>query len=138
MDTQAPGNTDTQPRTNVATLRGRFSARGYSCRDTSVERLSADVPATIAHYIDTWKGVTETPGLPALLAPPVTMSKRRALVIKLARLAQQPSSWRGAAMVAAAMGATISPEWAAHIMAVGMAVAGLIGMLVDDGTAPAE
>jgi hypothetical protein len=49
----------------------------------------------------------------------------------LARM-REPSTWRGLIWVLTAMGVSISPELGERIIAVGMAVAGLIGMLIPE------
>lgn len=45
---------------------------------------------------------------------------------------RQPSTWRGIVACLTAFGVTIAPEYIPHIIAVGTAVAGAIGLLVDD------
>ena len=45
---------------------------------------------------------------------------------------QEPSTWRGFTMLATAAGITISPELMPHIVAVGTAVAGLLGVITKD------
>lgn len=77
---------------------------------------------------------TEAP-VPAL--PPVVRSKFRTALSFVIRRAQEPSSWRGAALVLGAIGGTIEPEYWEAFAAAGMAVAGLIGMFTGD-RAPAE
>lgn len=46
--------------------------------------------------------------------------------------AQEPSTWRGGVMLATALGVTVSPDLMNSIVAVGMAAAGLIGVLTRD------
>lgn len=43
--------------------------------------------------------------------------------------AKEPSSWRGALLFLAAVGVPIAPAMADHIVAVGLGVAGMIGMI---------
>lgn len=45
---------------------------------------------------------------------------------------KEPSTWRGLAMLATALGVTIDPSQMAAIVAAGTAVAGLIGVLLPD------
>jgi hypothetical protein len=42
--------------------------------------------------------------------------------------AKEPSTWRGAFLFLAAIGIPIAPELANQIMAVGLGIAGIIGM----------
>lgn len=49
----------------------------------------------------------------------------------IARL-KEPSSWRGAIWLLTALGVTFRPEVWEQIMAVGMAVAGLLGVLTSE------
>lgn len=46
--------------------------------------------------------------------------------------AKEPSTWRGAVMVATAMGVSISPEKQDAIVTIGLAIAGIIGVLSKD------
>lgn len=46
----------------------------------------------------------------------------------IARL-KEPSTWRGLAMVAMALGISVQPDMMEQIIAVGTAAAGLVGML---------
>jgi hypothetical protein len=46
--------------------------------------------------------------------------------------AKEPSTWRGAVLFLTAIGVPIAPELAEAIIAVGLAVAGLIGVLTPD------
>lgn len=46
--------------------------------------------------------------------------------------AKEPSTWRGLALLAGAAGAALSPALNEAIIAAGIAVAGLIGVLVPD------
>lgn len=49
---------------------------------------------------------------------------------------QSPSSWRGLVMILSACGVALSPETSAAIIAAGMAVSGLIGVLAGPDVAP--
>jgi hypothetical protein len=42
--------------------------------------------------------------------------------------AKEPSTWRGAILFLTAMGVPIAPALAEHIVTVGLAVAGIVGM----------
>lgn len=55
----------------------------------------------------------------------------------LARAAE-PSSWRGAIFLLSSVGIVLRPEVSAAIIAAGMAVSGLIGVLVPDAAPAAE
>ena len=46
--------------------------------------------------------------------------------------AKEASTWRGVIMLLTALGLNISPEMADAIIGVGIAVAGLVGMLLPD------
>lgn len=46
--------------------------------------------------------------------------------------AKEASTWRGVIMLLTAVGLNISPEMADAIISVGIAVAGLVGMLLPD------
>lgn len=46
--------------------------------------------------------------------------------------AKEASTWRGVVMLLTAVGLKITPEMADAIISVGIAVAGLIGMLLPD------
>ena len=46
--------------------------------------------------------------------------------------AKEASTWRGIVMLLTAVGLNISPEMADAIIGVGIAVAGLVGMLLPD------
>lgn len=63
--------------------------------------------------------------------------KRRArdMLAMITKLASQPSAWRGAILFISGCGIALDPTMAAHISAVGMALAGLVGMFVDDNLA---
>lgn len=50
----------------------------------------------------------------------------------LARL-KEPSSWRGVVLLLTSLGITLSPEQAEAIIAIGMAVAGAVGVFAPDG-----
>lgn len=66
--------------------------------------------------------------------------KRRArnTVAMIAKLASQPSAWRGGIMFLTGLGIVCEPDLAAHISALGMALAGLVGMFVDDNRTAGE
>ena len=42
--------------------------------------------------------------------------------------AKEPSTWRGALLFLTAIGVPIAPEMANHIVSIGLAVAGVVGM----------
>lgn len=69
---------------------------------------------------------------------PVPKRRTRDVVAMIAKLASQPSAWRGAIMFASGLGISLAPEMAAHISAIGMALAGLVGMLTDDNRTAGE
>ena len=46
--------------------------------------------------------------------------------------AKEPSTWRGAILFLTAIGVPIAPELAESIIATGLAIAGLIGVLTSD------
>lgn len=46
--------------------------------------------------------------------------------------AKEPSTWRGLALFASALGITIKPEAIDYIAALGMGASGLIGMFTAD------
>lgn len=46
--------------------------------------------------------------------------------------AKEPSTWRGIVLLATAGGVNIAPEMATSIIEVGIAVAGLIGIITKD------
>lgn len=48
--------------------------------------------------------------------------------------AKEPSTWRGAMLFLAAIGVPIAPALADQIVALGLAAAGLIGMIAKDKT----
>jgi len=62
---------------------------------------------------------------------------KTALKFVLARAAEG-SSWRGAIFILSSLGVVLKPEVSAAIIAVGMAVSGLIGVLVPDAAPSAE
>ena len=62
---------------------------------------------------------------------------KTALKFVLARAAE-PSSWRGAIFLLSSVGVVLRPEVSAAIIAAGMAVSGLIGVLLPDAVAPSE
>ena len=47
---------------------------------------------------------------------------------------KEPSTWRGMVAILTAFGVTISPEQVEAIVAVGLSVMGLIGLLTPDKT----
>lgn len=46
--------------------------------------------------------------------------------------AKEPSTWRGIILLLTAIGVPVAPELADSIVAVGLSVAGLIGMVTSD------
>ena len=46
--------------------------------------------------------------------------------------AKEPSTWRGAVMVATAMGVSISPDKQEAIVTIGLALAGIVGVVTAD------
>lgn len=46
--------------------------------------------------------------------------------------AKEPSTWRGAILLLTALGVPVAPELANAIVSVGLAVAGLIGVVTPD------
>ena len=68
---------------------------------------------------------------------PAEKPKSKPLRFLLARLAEG-STYRGIFMIAAAGGAVLRPEVGEAIMAAGIAVAGLIGVLFPDTPSTAE
>jgi hypothetical protein len=59
-------------------------------------------------------------------------------IVRFARVqGTQPSTWRGITMIASALGLAIQPDLATAIVAVGMAVSGLIGVLAGPDAPPA-
>lgn len=50
---------------------------------------------------------------------------------------QEPSTWRGIVWLCTALGVTLNPMAWEYIMAIGMAVAGLLGVLLSDAATPA-
>lgn len=46
--------------------------------------------------------------------------------------ASEPSTWRGLVFVLTALGVPLAPALAEHVVATGLAVSGLIGMLTAD------
>jgi hypothetical protein len=67
---------------------------------------------------------------------PSPRSRLRAALSWTLRRAQEPSSWRGAALVLGALGATLEPAYWEAFTAAAMAVAGLIGMFTGDRVEP--
>jgi len=57
---------------------------------------------------------------------------------KLIAQFSQPSTWRGLVLLASSLGVAVKPEIAESIIAVGMAVAGLIGVLTSDTAPPTD
>ena len=49
----------------------------------------------------------------------------------LSRLSE-PSTWRGAVLFATGLGAPLNPEYLEHIVSVGLAVTGFIGVVTAD------
>jgi hypothetical protein len=72
------------------------------------------------------------------LHAPTPKRRGRDIVAMVAKLAAQPSTWRGGIMFLTGLSIYVEPDLAAHISAIGMALAGLVGMLVDDDRAAAE
>lgn len=110
-DAKGPSNVEL-----LATMAGRYAKRGANCHNARAAQALTVVPGP---FVPVPTGQT-----PA--------SRRRNLLAQLAKLAQQPSAWRGAVIFLTGLGIATDPEWAAQISAVGMSIAGLIGMLVDD------
>ena len=54
------------------------------------------------------------------------------LKVYVVNRAKEASTWRGVIMLLTAVGLKISPEMADAIISVGIAVAGLVGMLLPD------
>lgn len=50
---------------------------------------------------------------------------------------QEPSTWRGIVWLCTALGVTLNPMAWEYIMAIGMAVAGLLGVVLSDAATPA-
>jgi hypothetical protein len=57
------------------------------------------------------------------------MNKKKKAVLESLK---QPSSWRGLIWILSALGVALSPEMSNGIMAVGAAVAGVVGVAVSD------
>ena len=55
----------------------------------------------------------------------------------LSRL-KEASTWRGIIMLASAAGVPFNPAYAEHIIAIGMAAAGLVGVVTSDKLEKAE
>jgi len=64
--------------------------------------------------------------------------KPNALLLWLLRRAREPSSWRGAILLCTSLGVYLQPETAEAIVGVGIAIAGLIGVLVGDAPAAVD
>jgi hypothetical protein len=103
----------------LATQAGRYVFRGVNAHNAKAARVLSPV---------------QDPVVPAPTEPSASR-RRRNLMAQLAKLAAQPSAWRGGIMFLTGLGIAMDPEWAAHISAVGMALAGLVGMFVDDNRA---
>jgi hypothetical protein len=59
-------------------------------------------------------------------------------IVRFARVqGTQPSTWRGLTMIASACGIVLNPDVATAIVALGMAVSGLIGVLAGPDAPPA-
>lgn len=110
-DAKGPSNVEL-----LATMAGRYAKRGANCHNVRAAQALTVVPSP---FVPVPTGQT-----PA--------SRRRNLLVQLAKLAQQPSAWRGLIMFISGLGIALEPEMAAHISAVGMSLAGLVGMFVDD------
>ena len=54
------------------------------------------------------------------------------LKVYVVNRAKEASTWRGVAMLLTAVGLKITPEMADAIISVGIAVAGLVGILLPD------
>lgn len=63
---------------------------------------------------------------------PAPKRRTRDVLAVVAKLAAQPSTWRGGIMFLTGLGIYLEPELTTHISAIGMALAGLVGLLVDD------
>lgn len=106
----------------LATMAGRYAKRGANSHNARAAQALTVVPSRALVPVPT--GQTQAARL------------RRNLIPVIVRLASQPSAWRGAIMFLSGLGIYLEPDLAAHISAVGMALAGLVGMFVDDNRAP--
>jgi hypothetical protein len=127
---------------------GRFA--GYAStmkrrrvlRQTGSNVVSLTTKQPVAHYVDTWKGLTATAGmvLDALPAPATpatpTLPDRKAILIKwvLARAAE-PSTWRGLLLCLTSLGVTLAPDAGEALIALGIALAGAVGIFFPDSPA---
>jgi hypothetical protein len=73
---------------------------------------------------------------PVPVPVPAVRSRLRAALSWTLRRAQEPSSWRGLALVLGALGAAIEPSYWEAFTAAAMAVAGFIGMVTGDRAEP--
>lgn len=62
----------------------------------------------------------------------------KTIFARLAVSLSQPSAWRGLLYIGTAAGIAINPALQDSIVAVGLALAGLVGVLVPDTATPAE
>lgn len=104
----------------LATMAGRYAKRGANCHNARAAQALT---------------VVSSRALVPVPTAPTPASRRRNLMAQLVKLAAQPSAWRGGIMFLTGLGIALDPEWAAHISACGMALAGLVGMFVDDNRA---
>jgi hypothetical protein len=104
----------------MATQAGRYVLRGLNHHNARAAQALSPVPDPVIP--------TPTEATPS--------RRRRNLITQLAKLAQQPSAWRGGILFLTGCGIAIDPSLAAHISAVGMSLAGLVGMFADDNRAP--
>jgi hypothetical protein len=66
------------------------------------------------------------------------LSRALHTIILFARVqGTQPSTWRGLTMIASACGIALRPDVATAIVAAGMAISGLIGVLAGPDAPPA-
>jgi hypothetical protein len=72
---------------------------------------------------------------PAFGLPEDSAVKR--LLSTLAVSLSQPSAWRGLIFIASSVGLVIQPELQNAIVAAGLALAGLVGVVIPDPAAPA-
>lgn len=104
------------------------------------QQTDADNVVPLAHYFDTYKGMTETAGLPAVIpaAVPLLPDRRAQLLRWLVARLGESSTYRGLFMLAGVAGWALTGEQSEALMALGMALAGAIGVLFPDqpGTAP--
>jgi hypothetical protein len=62
----------------------------------------------------------------------IDMNPTERLLRYVVPLLQEPSTWRGIVLITTSLGVTLSPEQAANITAIGLAVTGFIGAAVRD------